>query len=770
MFHLIRHILILSSLLLVNQVVSAQVVVAFQGGEGTAADNWGFSPIPNAGGLLTPGIVASHPNTGSYAIRAGGGNTTGCSGGSNCLVGGGATGCPMHGKDITFNTINVACLDNVQLSFYHRSHTYCSGNGFDTDEWIIFEVSINGGAWTEVGRVGGFGDYSWNYNTNPAGHPSSGYTAPNPFIYNVPAGTTTFAFRTKGKLNRSDEIYYLDDVKLTTTSTAYSFPGTAGLWNGAINTDWNNVCNWETRTLPVATTSVMIPSSAMNICEILAGNTGNCRNLVIDRSKLVVETPTSVLNVNGNLTIELNGELDISETFTTGGTINLFGNWLNKRDESAFTESGGVVNLVGSTTQNISVLAGSYESFYKLNINKPSGNVVSNTDLYIDPLNNGGASVMLTINSGLLDLNSNTITIFNNNSSSVARSGGGIISERTDNANKINWVIGSSTGNYDFPFVKSTGVYIPFSINVTGGSVGTISASTYPTPPDNLPWPNSPVAVTNLASASGLSPDNRDATVDRFWQIDATGSGTVTMNFRYDAFELPVAPFNNPNTIQAQRYEPSGNAWQPYLPGQSSSAFEVTLPGTSQFGTWALSNVISPLPIELLTFEAQWKNGVVNLYWITATEKNNDYFTVEKSERGDNFIPFKNIPGAGNSTQALTYQTIDSEPFREITYYRLKQTDYDGSFTYSPIRAVKSEQKKSASGIYPNPATRDVYIILSADDAGLPVILSDPSGSVRMVSKAESADRPLYWNIESLPAGLYFIKTGSGVVHKLVVQ
>jgi hypothetical protein len=187
--------LLLTALLaaLTHATLVAQVTVAFQGGEGTVADTWGYTPISNAGGPLPPGNVNTFPATGSFSISAAGGNTVGCSGGANCIVGGGATGCPAHGKSIQFDVINVSCLADVQLSFAHRSHTFCSGNGFDSGEHLYFEVSINGGPWTVVGQVGGFGDYTWTYATNPAGSPSSGFTVPNPFVYNVPAGTATFA-------------------------------------------------------------------------------------------------------------------------------------------------------------------------------------------------------------------------------------------------------------------------------------------------------------------------------------------------------------------------------------------------------------------------------------------------------------------------------------------------------------------------------------------------------------------------------------------------
>lgn len=118
-------------------------------------------------------------------------------------------------------------------------------------------------------------------------------------------------FRTRSVTNRADEVYYIDDVSITTTTTIYNFPGTDGLWNGA-NTNWINPCNWDNRTVPTAVTNVYIPNSASNICEIFSGVTANCRNLTINKSKLAIESFTSLLNVNGNLIIDANGFVDMS--------------------------------------------------------------------------------------------------------------------------------------------------------------------------------------------------------------------------------------------------------------------------------------------------------------------------------------------------------------------------------------------------------------------------------------------------------------------------
>ena len=747
-----------------------QTVVAFQGGEGTLADNWGYVAISNAGGPIPPGAVTTYPRTGSYSIRAGGGNTVGCSGGANCISVGGATTCPMHGKTIQFNSVNVACLSDVQLSVYHRSHNFCSGDGFDVGESIFFEIRLNGGAWTTVATIGGSADYTWLYTTNPAGSTSS---VPNPFVYNVPAGTSTFEFRTRATLNRSDEVYYLDDVKLTTSTTFYGFPGTPGLWHGAVSTDWNNTCNWHNRTLPIATTDVLIPNSSMNSCEILPFSSGNCRNIIINKSKLSVENFTSTLNVAGNLTLEIFGELDLSLNSTEGGTINLSGDWFNKRDETFVSEEGSTVNFIGIGTQAVSVMNDTKEAFYKLRLNKPAGSVWPTTDIWIDKNNGGGASAMMNLQNGSLDLNARELVIWNDNPAAVSRTGGGIISERPDNQSRVTWKTGSTLGLYTFPFQNVSGIYIPFEIDLLSGSSGQLTIATYGTPPDNLPWPVSPVAVMNLASSTGLSPDNRDATVDRFWQIDMTGSASANMNFNYAASELPASPYNNPSSLKAQRYDPGANFWQPYLPGQSASTFFVNAPSVNNFSTWTLTNDISPLPIELLNFEAWLQdNDDVKLTWTTASEINNDYFTLEKSTAGVSFESFHVVKGAGNSNNEIQYRFTDEQPFQGITYYRLKQTDFDGMFSYSDIVAIRIENETDPFTIFPNPASEYFYISIKPSTTDKNLFISEMNGKIIQKTSLDFSKENDLIKIDctSFARGMYLIYSESGNKQKLLLK
>ncbi len=94
------------------------------------------------------------------------------------------------------------------------------------------------------------------------------------------------------------------------------------------------------------------------------------------------------------------------------------------------------------------------------------------------------------------------------------------------------------------------------------------------------------------------------------------------------------------------------------------------------------------LPIELAEFTAEKSGTSVNVKWTTFTEKNNAYFTIERAADATNWEPLSVVMGQGNSNKPFSYGMFDSSPLKGVSYYRLKQTDYNGTFSYSRIVAV----------------------------------------------------------------------------------
>ena len=119
------------------------------------------------------------------------------------------------------------------------------------------------------------------------------------------------------------------------------------------------------------------------------------------------------------------------------------------------------------------------------------------------------------------------------------------------------------------------------------------------------------------------------------------------------------------------------------------------------------------LPITLLSFTAKLQDkNKVQLHWSTANEYNNAFFTIEKSNDGKTFETLAIIKSNGNNTNTQNYQALDEKPFA-ITFYRLKQTDINGKFSYSSIVTIKLSNAKEGITIFPNPTSNVVYLQLT---------------------------------------------------------
>ena len=112
----------------------------------------------------------------------------------------------------------------------------------------------------------------------------------------------------------------------------------------------------------------------------------------------------------------------------------------------------------------------------------------------------------------------------------------------------------------------------------------------------------------------------------------------------------------------------------------------------------------SMLPVELLYFGAYLNDidRVVDLYWTTETEIENDYFTIQRSVNGQSWEDIGVVDGAGTSLIPINYTEVDIDPYYGDSYYRLKQTDFNGDFTYSPVVSVYQGGGNDLV-IYPNP-------------------------------------------------------------------
>jgi len=164
------------------------------------------------------------------------------------------------------------------------------------------------------------------------------------------------------------------------------------------------------------------------------------------------------------------------------------------------------------------------------------------------------------------------------------------------------------------------------------------------------------------------------------------------------------------------------------------------------------------LPIELVDFYGREKEKTMDLKWLTATELNNDFFSVQHSADGKNFKEIGIVKGAGTTDEAQRYQFIHENPVEGINYYRLEQFDLDGSSNFSKIIAIRMINKWSAT-LYPNPVVdTDLSVnVLSESVEQIEFSVYDMNGKL-ILNQQNSLEKGLNKTtiaVTNLPKGFY---------------
>lgn len=184
------------------------------------------------------------------------------------------------------------------------------------------------------------------------------------------------------------------------------------------------------------------------------------------------------------------------------------------------------------------------------------------------------------------------------------------------------------------------------------------------------------------------------------------------------------------------------------------------LANNTRFTLGTTSTNTTPLPIELISFQGKsLGGGHVQLDWATASERNNATFTVERSFDGQAWSEAVSLPGAGNSEQLLTYSAIDAYAEGPITYYRLRQTDMDGSSTISSAVAVEVERDHYTTEVYPNPSTGPFTVTMRGlGDAVVSFSLITPDGREVPVDYQRMAQGIYHLDPGAVSPGLYTLR------------
>lgn len=181
------------------------------------------------------------------------------------------------------------------------------------------------------------------------------------------------------------------------------------------------------------------------------------------------------------------------------------------------------------------------------------------------------------------------------------------------------------------------------------------------------------------------------------------------------------------------------------------------------------------LPVELVSFGAEASKEGTKLSWVTATEENNDRFEVEYSTDGKVYRMIASVEGNGTTRKMTQYEYVDKNSYSTpISYYRLKQVDYDGDYDYSPVVAIRSEKVSLETKVYPNPVSGDKVTIelasTSSSDASILVMNSVGQVVKQFTRQLSAGGSVVELGITDLESGVYLLHIthdGSNSVQKI---
>lgn len=186
--------------------------------------------------------------------------------------------------------------------------------------------------------------------------------------------------------------------------------------------------------------------------------------------------------------------------------------------------------------------------------------------------------------------------------------------------------------------------------------------------------------------------------------------------------------------------------------------YMLTAAFNSGFSGFSAGIINTTLPVTWLNFTALLQNDDVQLNWTTATESNNNRFEVEVSTNGVDFAWLATIPSSGNSAVTTGYGYLHKQPLPRELFYRLRQVDNDGVFSYSSIVRIIRQQPGNGAYLYPVPAAN--YITLHLGQPALNAVIEIFSGDMKLLSSERTRGMLLtrQLSLHALPAGTYFVR------------
>lgn len=248
-----------------------------------------------------------------------------------------------------------------------------------------------------------------------------------------------------------------------------------------------------------------------------------------------------------------------------------------------------------------------------------------------------------------------------------------------------------------------------------------------------------------------------------------SGNGTTTVTATcFTPFTLNP---NSSNGVPAYNYlwspggetTPTKTLFITTLPTQTHVVTVTDACGISRVATFIVNNTCV-LPITLKNYFASFNGKNVDIFWETATERNSDYFAIEKSTDGINYSLLTTVKAAGNSSSLKKYATTDYTPEKgTVIYYRLRQYDFNNDTpAFEHVISISIEEKDINLLLMPNPTNKLLDVLLTGTTKGLPISIEifDFTGKSKLHEVFESNDKTFRQsvNLENLQKGIYNVK------------
>ncbi|MFN8153073.1 MAG: hypothetical protein U0Y08_02145 [Bacteroidia bacterium] len=515
-------------------------------------------------------------------------------------------------------------------------------------------------------------------------------------------------------------------------------------WTGATNTTWTNTTNWngcnipacgvDANIFPAGNDPVITANTTVNSLTILAGATltiapGVTVNICGDFNNYgnLIAAPTSTITMNngavtqtfngnftgssklGNVTISknfgtaiANNDLDIGGNFLNSGAASIFdcnnkyirlaGHFNNSSGNLTFINTGpvGTLEFNGTALQTYAPGPGAPLNLNNVVINNSGGGVqLFLQDMLISSVGN------LDLQNGKLITNANKVIVQNSDPLSIT--GGSSVSYVQGTLQRF---LNGAADIYEFPIGHAVKGYQLAEVEFTTPTLIPDLTATFNT---YTLLPNGPVSN----DCSGINYNSSPVLDNGYWSIQPSS------NSNSGTFDLRLYPTNfsasgSYTTVLSSAVNPPVTAsWG--LSGNCAPISNVSVTerlNMNGFGYFGIGQgTPGSLPVELVSFNGRAFSDNNMLEWECLTEKNNDFFILEKSPDGKEFLPIATLKGAGTSHEPTFYSFRDYEIGSPVTYYRLRQVDFNGTATLSDWISVKRDGSRSFT-ILSNPASQ----------------------------------------------------------------